>query len=282
MLAFAVSSCQLPAIAASIGLYVTGIDDLSGNAERLEVLDVSSTTIVRSWLTQNQSEFTIAVDSTVRTLGATNVLSGSEYTYGGTFTGTTYHNTVSGVTFTDGTEDATHNYALDISGRVYAFDLNWQNPMLLFTISPILTTHTPQWRGIAYDATNNSLWAADSNNAVIGDFTLGGTLLSHFSAGVPADGITGLGLNPNDQTLWVGFQSTHGRFDQFNKSGSDLQTETFVGLAGFETAYMEFGPLATPEPAALLTVGMGLVVFFFWCLRRESPAKDIYRKLTAR
>jgi hypothetical protein len=79
-----------------------------------------------------------------------------QYTLSGTPTGTSWSDTpplpVEMLNdFQDGTSDGTHNYTVDtLTGNVIATDLNWQNPLALFSL--------PNAFGITYDPNNNSLW----------------------------------------------------------------------------------------------------------------------------
>jgi hypothetical protein len=120
-----------------------------------EIVAIQGASVINSWIThtaladpclQAGSEFPLAVGTAIRTIGETAGAAGAEYTTGGAYTGAGFIN-LAGVSgdFVDGTRDATHNYAISSAGMIYSFDLNWQNPTLLFTIPPLGTSDI--WTG---------------------------------------------------------------------------------------------------------------------------------------
>jgi hypothetical protein len=177
----------------------------------------------------------------------------------------------------DGTRDASHNYAIGGSGDIYSFDLNWQNPAFLFSLPPLGSSEI--WSGVAYDATNNSLWVSSFTSGEIEDFSLGGTLLSSFPLTFPPGaqpGASGLALDPGDQTLWTYF-SGGGTFAQYSKSGALLSTQTYAalstpnlwqnfGVSGAEFAYED---TTVPEPGVVFSTAIGLAILFL--RRRRLP-----------
>ena len=156
----------------------------------------------------------------------------------GTSTGTSWSGTPllpgeTGNAFYDGTSDGNQNYTVEYlsvtdaglsTPNVIATDLNWQNPVALFSIPG---AHALDYLGIAYDPTNDSLWLSGYNTDVIADYSLTGTLLSSFSTGTGAQSIFALGLDPADETLWFSLDQTNMLY-QYSRSGVLLQN----GLAG--------------------------------------------------
>jgi hypothetical protein len=139
---------------------------------------------------------------------------GGQYTLAGEPTGTSWPTTppLTGETqngFYDGTSDGTRNYTVEnlnfpsSAPKVIATDLNWQNPVALFSLPGAQEGYI----GMAYDPQNNSLWISGYRTDVIADYSLNGTLLSSFSTGLGTDlEADALGFDPADSTLW--FAST--------------------------------------------------------------------------
>jgi len=216
--------------------------------------------VVNSW-TQNFTggggEYAIAVPGSIRTLGNGNSGDqgpGSDYTLGGTFTGTTYNYPVGGPLFYDGTSDGTNNYAVDFStGNVYQTSSVWTSPVILFTSAGNL--------GITYDNTNNSLWISDwSGTGTIRDYSLAGTLLSSFTT--PFGDVTSLAMDYADNTLWMGSQTTEGTFYQYSRTGVQLSTQVYGALVTQNTLGGEFAITAVPEPATFGMLGLALTALF--------------------
>src|SRR6266498_1448340 len=236
-------------------LYLTGFNSravlpgCSGNGNANELHVIQGANEVRSWCLQaGGNETPLAVGATIRTIGVSNFVAGGnpkggEYTLGGAYTGNSFVNPLVGFAenLVDGTRDATHNYTISGGGssgtagegHVYSFDLKWQNPRLLFKIAG---GNFDAWEGIAYDATNNSLWVASSGNSTIQNYTLDGVLLSSFTALIRPHA---LALDPADQTLWVvvglnPLDITHSAvLRQYSKTGVLLTTKTYPLLATF-------------------------------------------------
>lgn len=218
----------------------------------------------------NLGEYAIAVGSTVRTLGNGNngLGLGSEYTLAGVYTGNNYAYPNTSLRFYDGTRDATHNYSVDFgTGRVYQMNLDWSNATLLFDTG----FGGGNALGITFDATNNSLWVSQWGGTTIGDFSLGGALLSSFST--TFSGISSLALDPADNTLWMGSQGTEGTFYQYSKGGVLLSSPSYGALVGQNTLGGEFpfaaGPVV-PEPATLtlFAIGMAGMAGYGWRRRK--------------
>jgi hypothetical protein len=108
---------------------------------------------------------------------------GGQYTLAGTPTGTSWPTTppLTGElynAFYDGTSDGKHNYTVENGNsfrsapKVIATDLNWQNPVGLFSLPGVPADYI----GIAYDPQNDSLWISGYYTDVIADYSLNGTL----------------------------------------------------------------------------------------------------------
>lgn len=203
---------------------------------------------------------------------------GSQYTLGGTPTGVGHTaQPTPGATVEaqfDGTSDGQHNYTVQNraqSGGVHVqnviqTDLNWQNPVTLFSVqrAPVPFEPPPEgdYMGITYDPTNNSLWIGGGALSTISDWSLSGTKLSSFDIG--RGSISALGFDPADGTLWSTYGSGNTLY-QYSTSGLLLQTGIPTGLLGngylagdFAETGTGSSPTSTPEPASLALFGLGL------------------------
>lgn len=185
-------------------------------------------------------EHAIAVHrNRVRTLGrnareAVGLTSpGSEYTFRGVYTGTDFAYPIDAGTlaFVDATTDGTHIYAVALNlNVVYQMDMDWSNPVFLFTVRP-------NDIGITYDPSNRSLWVSNAAlNESIVNYSLEGLELSSFQ--IPT-GANALALDPADDTLWFthGFDGT---FYQYSKAGDFLGSVTYPAMAGWNHLGGEF------------------------------------------
>ncbi|MGA2242869.1 MAG: PEP-CTERM sorting domain-containing protein [Verrucomicrobiota bacterium] len=160
-------------------------------------------------------------------------------------------------TFYDGTSDGTYNYAVDIAGSVYRYNLDWSSPTLLFTPSGVSDAI-----GISFDAYNNSLWISGISSGTVQDYSLTGTLLSSFNNGQ----VRGFALayDPADDTLWMMSVQNSGIIRQYNTSGELLQTMDFGSTLNYLGA--EF---AVPEPSSGVLMGGMLAVLAGVKMRRR-------------
>ena len=198
-------------------------------------------------------EYAIAVSGDVRTLipSSEGSTGGANYDLNFTDTGGRYTSTFN---FFDGTTDGTHNYSVNYnigSENVYQTGRNWQTSVALFQVPEA-------YLGITYDRTNNSLWISNFNGTTVSDYSLTGTLLSSFNTTFSS--ITCLALDPADNTLWMGSQSTEGTFYQYSKGGVFLQSDTYAALANQNTLGGEFNIAAPAVPEASTTVSLGLLL----------------------
>jgi len=235
-----------------------------------KIFAIHGVVVERSWSITPSSmnlQFPIAVLSTVRTMGYMSGYTGAEYTLGGIPMGTTYP--FAGSTsqlFTDGATDGTGIYSYEHwSASVYRFDLNWKNPICLFS----LNDNSQGYRGtIAYDPSDESLWLAGwysqggSNlGSTVEHRSLNGSLISSFQIG--HEWTSCLAFDPADGTLWLHNRGPFpgedaGTLEQYSRTGQLLATVTYPELAGQNLIGGEF---LVPEPATitLLAAGLGAV-----------------------
>jgi PEP-CTERM motif len=209
---------------------------------------------------------------------------GGQYTLSGTPTGVTWPGTPPPPPETnneiyDGTSDGiAHNYVVEHAAStapegltdptsgpgeretgpeyVVATDLNWQNPVRLFSVGMAYGVNL----GTAYDPTNNSIWVAGYANGLITDYSMDGTVLSSFNSGQPYQ--SALAFDPADGTLWLSHLQTP-TLSQYSVAGVLLQTGVPIGLDADGCCYIagEFaqGPTPVPEPSTLGLIGLGLL-----------------------
>jgi hypothetical protein len=229
-------------------------------------------------------ELTMAVSSTVNTRpnSTPTTNEGGQYSLAGAPTGQRNpYPTPTGQTSEDsrdGTSDGTYNYYVawngSDNGDVYRTDLDWKNPVLLFTVS---TTPGDSYLGIAYDPANNSLWISGWTVRTINDYSLKpgqiGTLLSSFNPG-HLDSV-GLGYDPADGTLWLG-NVTAEQWEQWSTSGVLKQSGNLAGLPlpgnFYSGDFSITAPSAVPEPGSILLLATTLSAIALIRRRKRSPS----------
>ena len=183
---------------------------------------VQGTQVLRTWALPHAYEYAVAVQDTVKTMGDNPSYNGSEYSLTGTRLQTITTTGSPDGLYYDGTTDGTYNYALDYKyGRVYRFNLDWQNPQLMFSLG-----ESYSYLGITYDPTNHSLWISGFYNSVsrvIANYTMQGTLLSTFNSQTGYNGC--LALDYADNTLWVFDRDGTKTFYQYSKTGQLLSSQ---------------------------------------------------------
>ena len=247
-------------------LYLVSKSEKGGGKSAFNVVQGSS--IVGSWSAQHGNELAIAVNSTVRTMGVLNLPApgdlGAEYSLSGVPTGIDFPMPIASpptVQFLDGTTDGVHNYAWDFNNNAaYQFDLNWSNPIVLFTLTGVSRA------GITYDPSNNSLWLSQFGGTLVEDHSMTGDLLSSFSVGHIQN--AALALDPADGTLWLGSQAQFGVFEQYSRSGAFLSSETYSALTTVDVLGAEFQTV--PEPSACGILLLGTVIFLRPTRRRHQ------------
>jgi hypothetical protein len=198
---------------------------------------VQGNSVINSWSAHNTGEDALAILSTVRTLGES--APGSDYTLGGTYTGTDYPYPATGAAFFDGTTDGVLNYSVDLSnGGVYSMNSDWTNPISLFS--------TPAGDlAIAFDRSSSTFWLGSFTGNTVEHRSRTGTVLSSFT--VPFSSITCLALDPADGTLWMGSQATQGTFYQYSQTGVLLNTMHYTALETQNTLGGEFPLVAVQK-----------------------------------
>jgi hypothetical protein len=247
-----------------------------------QVYVIQGTGVVDSWPSGEQ-EYSIAVDTTVRTYSQGNPLLsllGHEYGLDGTPTGASYLNTV-GCCFRDGTTDGMFNYAARTGAGVdgiYRFDRDWSSPQLL-PFNPLIIGGTT---GIAYDSSDDTFWVAIASpigSAIpVVHITRGGVQLSLFSGGI-GSGNVALAYDRADDTLWLYVPTPNAsELRQFSTSDAPgfkppLSTMPGIGfVAGMEFA-LQRQPLGIPEPASPVLLCSGLVVIAALRRFRRKPSQ---------
>jgi hypothetical protein len=172
----------------------------------------------------------LVVQGTTKMLGQFSGAVGREYDNNGVLLAGQYPNPG----FTDcydGATDGTQNWAVahndfPTNFAVVVGDANWGSLQVAFV-------PTRRSSGIAYDATDNTLWVTNvfGGADALQHYTTAGVLLGEFTFSYLNGGGYGLALDPADQTLWLtGAFGTLGQLFQFSKAGVLLQTVTVSGM----------------------------------------------------
>lgn len=262
----------LLAVLAGIGVFVLGEGRASAQTSTYYITDYNSGRIeaVRGGAVVNSvpsaysanSELPIAVYGDVRTTSYLAGGNGGQYSLGLVSTGTSYTN--AGQDIFDGTTNGTSNFSVDYAtGNVFAYARDWSNPSLLFNAG-----FAGNIVGITYDNANNSLWlqtyqgAGANTTSTILDYSLNGTLLSSFDAG-HGSYYGALAYDPADGTLWFADMYFSATIEQYTTAGTYLQSVNVAGLGivsyGGEFDLQTLRTTSTPEPATLISLGVGVI-----------------------
>ncbi len=248
--ALALTACVgSAALAQSSELYMFQFDSGAGQFKVFQNGNVQ-----RTWnghgLTTPGREYGIAVADDVRSIDYFGSSKGAQYSLTGTQSGVTYAHGLSSFAAIDGTTDgATSNWAGNYFGNeIYRWDRDWANPVLAFNVEGTSVS------GITYDVGNSSLWIFVAGSGVIGQYDLGGKLISSFQVSTNSTDNM-LAYEPATQTIWMKPRSS-AEIRQYSRSGDLLQT---VGLAdsNLNTLGMEFSITGIPTPGALSLLGLG-------------------------
>ena len=236
----------------------------NGDSQILQVGE--SGAVVNSWSTALDL-YPLAVTNTVKLYdrGAGFFGNGLEYTLSGTPTGVTFpwQNGPTGQLLDGATDAVAHNYASEFFGSngIWQYNLNWQNPTLLFT-----TSTAPV--GVTYDRADGNLWISlDGGN--IEQVTNTGQVLSQF---FPGSGRWGaLAWEPSTDTLWAHDNGTS-LLRQWTTSGVLLQTVSVPALSG-NIWGGEFSIVPEPSTFALAALGLLTLGVSVWARRRAGASK---------
>lgn len=109
-------------------------------------------------------------------------------------------------------------------GSMWRMDLNWQNPELLFTYTPV---GGPCALGTAYDLVNDTIWIQAYGPSTIAQYDFAGNVLSSFDS---IGESLGLAYEPETDTLWTANGYGSNRIAQYDKKGNLLQEFEVKGL----------------------------------------------------
>ncbi len=231
-------------------LYLTAGDQ----HHNFEVLASTTNAIVSSQVeTAEGGEYAIAVSGgSIRTGGNgdynTVPHQGSTYSLNFAYVGPRLANVFNNVV--DGTTDGAYNYGIDWqTHQVFRYNLDWSSPTYMFTAAAVIDIST----GVSYDPFNMSLWVTDSNGS-LDDYSLTGLLLSSFST--PGSLNRTLAFDPADGTLWSMTGQETGVFNQYNTSGSLLQT---INIGSSDNIIGAEFAMSVPESSMVSLTGFGLL-----------------------
>jgi hypothetical protein len=151
----------------------------------------------------------------------------------------------------------------------------YTSPTALFNLNS-----ADQWRGISYDAANNSLWVTEkSPGDTIADYTLGGALISSFSTG-NSNLNEALAYDPADGTLWLNTRFVGGiKLQQWSTAGALLGTLNFTtGLPSNTNvlgAEFEEPGSVVPEPISIVLLATVCGALLFPLRRKRVNAGPI-------
>lgn len=190
--------------------------------------------LIRRWSTAvgtDRSQNLIAVRRTVRTTGSQIGRLGAEYNLDGRDLGSRYEHPSGAWVCWDGATDGAHHYAIDTSGGIYRFSLDWSEPVLLFSVEGL--------GSLTYDPDGDSLWVAVfSGSTFVTEYSLDGRALRSFSTGHERS--VALAMDYADRTLWLHDYGRRGTFEQWSRTGDLLQTVTVAEMTGQNALAGEF------------------------------------------
>ncbi len=206
----------------------------------------------RSWTQVNgTAESPIAVSADVYTTAFQSPGDfGGQYQYDGTDTGGRPVHPGGVGAFYDSTSDGRNNYIVEFGagGGVYSTDLDYANPVLLFTVNFT-------YLGITWDSSSNTLWLSEwGGGGTINNYDMAGNLLSSFPSAASLN--TALGYDHADGTLWVGDRGPGDTFYQYDTAGNQLSSMVVPGVAGHNNLGGDF---AVPAPGTLALASLGFV-----------------------
>ena len=243
-----------------------------------EISVIQGISVVDSWTAPGEQEYSMAVNTTVRTWSQGNPalsLLGREYQLDGTPTAATYLNGV-GCCFRDGTTDGQFNYAIREAGgtSVYRFSLDWTDPVVM-PFSPFLISGST---GIAYDSSDDTFWLASSgitNAFSVIHLTRTGQFISFFS-GLGTGGNPTLAYDRVDDTLWVHtFSLQTSQLTQFapsddmTKPNPPISSQSGIGSVRSIEFQFQQPAASVPEPKTAFLLSAGLVLVAIGARRRR-------------
>lgn len=244
------SALALPAPAQTSDYIVVGGDN--GDAPGPGVpafLAINGGVIDRQWSPApgtDTYQYGIAVLGTIRTFARDIGASGAEYDLNGVDQGPRYaHPAGIPADCFDGTTDGVHHYTIDINGTVWRCDLDWSDPVALFTI-PSGDIGT-----ITFDRTFGTLWIGRWSAPFVEQYQTDGTPVSSFNTGHPFN--VALAMDPVDGTLWLHDRTEQGTYEQWTRAGVLLQRIKIPGADAYNAIGGEF-PFP-PCPADLTADG---------------------------
>ncbi len=111
------------------------------------------------------------------------------------------------------------------SGTMWRMDLDWQNPVLLFSYSP----EGGCGLGTAYDPQNDTIWIQSYGPNLISEYDMSGNVLHSFES---VGESLGLAYETETNTLWTAVSYGSNWVAQYDKKGNLLQQFEVKGLPG--------------------------------------------------
>ncbi|MCH7792753.1 MAG: hypothetical protein IID31_10805 [Planctomycetes bacterium] len=190
--------------------------------------------LIRSWgvaVNSARYQYPLAINQTIRTMGANEGDDGAEYDLFGGDLGSRYTHPIGQSRCWDGTTSGTENFAIDSGGTVARYDSNWTSPIILFDAGGI--------GAVTYDPTNDSLWVSQfSGTTTVVEYDMRGTVLRSINVGHERN--MALALDHADGTLWLHDRGQRGTFEQWTKGGVLLTRRSIVGMEGQNALAGEF------------------------------------------